>query len=78
MILRRKMSNLDFSQSHKYRIKDVDDEINNLGRSINVMSDKLERTINQLRNSNIELEKDIEEKSKIDEMRKKFYIRCVT
>ena len=70
----KKMSNLDFS--HKYRIKDVDDEINNLGRSINVMSDKLERTINQLRNSNIELEKDIEEKSKIDE--KKFYIRCVT
>lgn len=66
----RKMSNLDFS--HKYRIKDVDDEINNLGRSINVMSDKLERTINQLRNSNIELEKDIEEKSKIDEMRKSF------
>ena len=64
------MSNLDFS--HKYRIKDVDDEINNLGRSINVMSDKLERTINQLRNSNIELEKDIEEKSKIDEMRKSF------
>ena len=54
----KKMSNLDFS--HKYRIKDVDDEINNLGRSINVMSDKLERTINQLRNSNIELEKDIE------------------
>ena len=58
----KKMSNLDFS--HKYRIKDVDDEINNLGRSINVMSDKLERTINQLRNSNIELEKDIEEKRK--------------
>lgn len=66
----KKMSNLDFS--HKYRIKDVDDEINNLGRSINVMSDKLEKTINQLRNSNIELEKDIEEKSKIDEMRKSF------
>ena len=66
----KKMSNLDFS--HKYRIKDVDDEINNLGRSINVMSDKLERTINQLRNSNIELEKYIEEKSKIDEMRKSF------
>ena len=36
------------------------------------MSDKLERTIKQLRNSNIELERDIEEKSKIDEMRKTF------
>lgn len=66
----RKMSNLDFS--HKYRITDTDDEINNLGKSINVMSDKLERTIKQLRNTNIELEKDIEEKSQIDEMRKSF------
>ncbi len=66
----KKMSNLDFS--HKYRITDADDEINNLGKSINTMSDKLERTIKQLRSTNIELEKDIEEKSKIDEMRKSF------
>ena len=66
----KKMANLDFS--HKYRITDTDDEINNLGRSINLMSDKLENTIKQLRNTNIELEKDIEEKSKIDEMRKSF------
>ena len=66
----KKMSNLDFSK--KYRIKDTDDEINNLGKSINVMSDKLEKTIKQLRRTNIELEKDIEEKSKIDEMRKSF------
>ena len=65
-----KMANLDFSA--KYRISDVDDEINNLGKSINTMSDKLERTIKQLRYNNIELEKDIEEKSKIDEMRKQF------
>ena len=65
----KKMSNLDFS--HKYEVKD-DDEINELGESINVMSDKLEKTINQLRNTNIELEKDIEKKSKIDEMRKSF------
>lgn len=66
----KNMSNLDFSQ--KYRITDTDDEINNLGKSINVMSDKLEKTIQQLRNTNIELEKDIEEKSKLDEMRKSF------
>ena len=66
----KKMANLDFS--YKYRITDTDDEINNLGKSINVMSDKLERTIKQLRNTNIELEKDIEEKSKLDEMRKSF------
>ncbi len=66
----KKMSNLDFS--HKYKITDADDEINNLGKSINSMSNKLEKTIKQLRSTNIELEKDIEEKSKIDEMRKSF------
>ena len=66
----KKMANLDFS--HKYKESKVDDEINNLGKSINLMSEKLEATIKQLRNSNIELEKDIEEKSKIDEMRKSF------
>lgn len=36
------------------------------------MSETLEKTIKQLRNSNIELEKDIEEKSRTDEMRKQF------
>ena len=36
----KKMANLDFS--HKYEVKD-DDEINELGASINVMSDKLEK-----------------------------------
>ena len=69
-VIAKKMSNLDFT--HKYRIKDEDDEINNLGKSINAMSDKLEKTINQLRNNNLELEKDIEEKSKINEMRTTF------
>ncbi len=65
-----KMAKLDFSQ--KYRITDSDDEINELGKNINTMSDKLESTIKQLRENNKELEKDIEEKSKIDEMRKQF------
>ena len=64
------MSNLDFSK--KYRISDAEDEINNLGKSINTMSDKLESTINELKKYNSELAKDIEEKSKIDEMRKQF------
>lgn len=36
------------------------------------MSETLEKTIKQLRSSNIELEKDIEEKSRTDEMRKQF------
>lgn len=64
------MAKLDFSK--RYIEKDTEDEINNLGKNINLMSSKLESTIKQLRTTNIELEKDIEEKSKIDEMRKQF------
>ncbi len=66
----KQMAKLDFGK--KYRIKDSSDEINELGKNINTMSDKLEGTIKQLRDTNRELEKDIEEKSKIDEMRKQF------
>ena len=64
------MSNLNFER--KYRIHDSDDEIEELGKSINILSDKLEATIKQLKENNSELEKDIEVKSKIDEMRKQF------
>ena len=66
----KKMSNLNFTQ--KYNPSDSHDEIDMLGENINVLSDKLEKTINQLRNTNIELEKDVEEKSQIDDMRKSF------
>ena len=64
------MSNLNFKR--KYRINDSEDEIDELGKSINTLSDKLEETINKLKINNTELEKDIEAKSKIDEMRKQF------
>lgn len=66
----KKMTQLDFSE--KYRIADADDEINTLGKNINQLSEKLETTIELLRENNDQLEKDIEEKSKIDEMRKQF------
>ena len=66
----KNMSNLDFSQ--KYKQSQVNDEIDMLGGSINKLSYKLQSTIAQLKNTNIELEKDIEEKSQIDEMRKSF------
>jgi signal transduction histidine kinase len=65
-----RMTKLDFSK--KYRIQDNEDEINELGKSINKLSDTLESTINKLKKNNMELEKDIEAKSKIDEMRKQF------
>lgn len=44
----------------------------NFGKSINTMSVKLEETIQKLKRNNMELERDIEEKSKIDDMRKQF------
>lgn len=65
-----KMSRLDFSL--KYKPTRIDDEVDDLGRNINTLSQKLEITIKQLRANNIELEKDIEEKSRIDEMRTQF------
>ena len=69
-VIANKMSKLDFSK--KYEPTGSNDEIDELGKSINLMSQKLEGTIKQLRSSNVELERDIEEKSKIDEMRKQF------
>ena len=54
------MSNLNFKR--KYRIHDTGDEIDELGKSINTLSDKLEDTIHKLQINNSELEKDIEEK----------------
>ena len=47
-------------------------EIGLLGNSINAMSEKLERNISQLKSANIELQKDIENKNKIDESRREF------
>lgn len=66
----KKMANLDFSV--KYKVKSENDELNNLGKSMNLMSMQLEKTIRKLQTTNLELEKDIEQKSKIDEMRKQF------
>ena len=66
----KQMSKLDFSK--KYVPSESNDEIDELGKSINMMSDKLEETINELRKNNDELERDIKQKSKIDEMRAQF------
>ncbi|MBR4110697.1 MAG: HAMP domain-containing protein [Clostridia bacterium] len=68
-IIAEKMSNLDFSQ--KYTVT-TQDEIGTLGNSINKLSENLEKTIQDLKEANIDLEKDIEEKSKLNEMRSQF------
>ena len=63
------MSNLDFSK--KYEVI-TNDEIGTLGASINKLSENLESTIQNLKEANIDLEKDVEEKSKLNEMRSQF------
>lgn len=65
----KRMSNLDFDA--KYNVNTVD-EIGTLGISINSLSEKLERTISELKSANNELQTDIQKKIEIDEMRKDF------
>ena len=66
----KKMTDLDFSQ--KYIPRNNDDELDELGKRMNILSEKLEQTITELRDNNDELERDIKEKSKIEEMRTQF------
>ena len=47
-------------------------EIDQLGSYMNRLSDELEKTISELKSANAELERDIEKKTQIDEMRKEF------
>ena len=65
----RRMSNLDFNV--KYKVQS-NDEIGKLGRSINLLSEKLEDTISDLKSANNQLQTDIEQKVQVDEMRKEF------
>lgn len=64
-----RMANLDFEAEVT---KLPDDEIGKLGRSMNSMSKQLEHTITELKNANVELLRDNEKKTQIDEMRKEF------
>jgi signal transduction histidine kinase len=63
------ISKLDFS--HKVEVT-TDDEIGDLGYSINKMSTQLEISIRELQLSNDKLAKEILYKNKIDQMRKEF------
>ncbi|MBR1743453.1 MAG: HAMP domain-containing protein [Lachnospiraceae bacterium] len=65
----KKMSELDFNVKYPVHSKD---EVAVLGSSINVLSETLETTISELKAANNELQKDIEKKIQIDEMRKEF------
>lgn len=64
-----RMAHLDFDARYIGRDKN---EIALLGENINRMSEALERTISELKTANNELQKDIQRKTEIDEMRTEF------
>ena len=64
-----RMSELDFDI--KYDGKDKG-EIGLLGKSMNYMSQKLEENISQLKAANLELQRDIDKKEKLEKMRTDF------
>lgn len=67
--LSQRMANLDFDAKYERSGKD---EISTLGENFNIMSEKLEQTISELKSANYELQKDIEKKEKIESMRNEF------
>lgn len=67
--LSKRMTELDFNAKFTSR---QDNEIALLGNHMNQLSETLEQTISELKTANNELQKDIEKKNQIDEMRKEF------
>lgn len=64
-----KMIHLDFDAKYTGNSKT---ELALLGKNINELSYTLEKTISELKSANNELQRDIEQKDQIDEMRKEF------
>lgn len=64
-----KMSELDFEARYT---GDAKDEVGILGSNMNLLSEKLKETIGELKSANNELQRDIQKKEQIDEMRKEF------
>ncbi|AGK53224.1 sensor histidine kinase [Bacillus sp. 1NLA3E] len=61
------MAKLDFSQRIDFN---SNDEIGDLGKNINLLSVKLDKTLNELATANIQLKEDIKTKERIDQSRK--------
>ena len=68
-VLSDKMANLDFDAKYT---SGGSNEIGELGANFNRMSEKLESTISELKKANNELQKDIERKDKLEQMRNEF------
>lgn len=67
--LSKRMADLDFDAKYT---SGGNNEIGQLGQHFNQMSENLEKAYSQLLTANNELQKDIEKKEKIDDMRKEF------
>ena len=67
--LSRRMSELDFDARYN---GGGEDEIGTLGNNFNIMSERLEKTVSELKRANNELMKDIEKKEKMEDMRNEF------
>lgn len=65
----KRMADLDFQAKYTSGGKN---EIGVLGENFNVMSEKLEQTVSELKSANYELQKDIEKKEKMETMRAEF------
>jgi signal transduction histidine kinase len=67
--LSERISNLDFEAKFT---GGRDDEVAFLGNHMNQLSEVLEKTISELKTANNELQRDIEQREKVDEMRTEF------
>lgn len=65
----KNMQKLDFSTRYK---DNRDDEIGVLGNSMNALSDRLEKTISELKTANNELQLDLQRRSEQEQMRQEF------
>lgn len=65
----KRMADLDFEAKYT---SGGENEIGILGENFNIMSEKLEQTVSELKNANYELQKDIEKKEKMETMRTEF------
>lgn len=65
----KKIAELKFDTKYEVR---TNDEIGELGNSINYLSESLEKTLGELKSANSQLRKDLEIRNKNDEMRKEF------
>lgn len=67
--LSKRMANLDFDAKYT---SGGQNEIGVLGENFNIMSEKLEQTVSELKSANYELQKDIEKKEKAENLRTEF------